>query len=215
MVAGMQDAAEATIETLRAIEHPLSRSAQIIVDVCAYAGTGNVLKVQEMLHICGEHAEKPKKPSAEGAAAAAEGETPDPASATGTSAAAEPGLGVPGVGPDADVEMDGEGADGTTTGTTGGAGGPNAQAPLGLPLGMGAGAAPAAAAGAGPDEDDEEGEPKALKHQAFATVGIALIAMGEEVGAEMALRQFQHLVSLRSLRCNRRQGKRRRRRTEG
>ncbi len=32
-------------------------------------------------------------------------------------------------------------------------------------------------------------------HQAVATIGIALIAMGEEVGAEMSLRQFQHLVS--------------------
>lgn len=28
------------------------------MDVCAYAGTGNVLKVQEMLHICSEHYEK-------------------------------------------------------------------------------------------------------------------------------------------------------------
>lgn len=31
--------------------------------------------------------------------------------------------------------------------------------------------------------------------QAFAVIGIALVAMGEDVGAEMSLRQFQHLVS--------------------
>jgi 26S proteasome regulatory subunit N1 len=34
-----------------------------------------------------------------------------------------------------------------------------------------------------------------LVYQAVAVIGIALIAMGEDVGAEMALRQFQHLVS--------------------
>jgi 26S proteasome regulatory subunit N1 len=30
------------------------------VDVCAYAGTGNVLKVQEMLYICSEHPDAQK-----------------------------------------------------------------------------------------------------------------------------------------------------------
>lgn len=31
--------------------------------------------------------------------------------------------------------------------------------------------------------------------QAFAVLGIAMIAMGEEVGIEMAIRSFNHLVS--------------------
>lgn len=31
-------------------------------------------------------------------------------------------------------------------------------------------------------------------HQALAVLGIAFIAMGEEIGAEMALRTFNHLV---------------------
>ena len=31
-------------------------------------------------------------------------------------------------------------------------------------------------------------------HQAFAVLGVALIAMGEDIGAEMALRSFNHLV---------------------
>lgn len=30
--------------------------------------------------------------------------------------------------------------------------------------------------------------------QAFAVLGIALLAMGEDIGAEMSLRQFNHLV---------------------
>lgn len=31
-------------------------------------------------------------------------------------------------------------------------------------------------------------------HQAFAVLGIALIAMGEDISSEMALRSFNHLV---------------------
>lgn len=31
-------------------------------------------------------------------------------------------------------------------------------------------------------------------HQAFAVLGVALIAIGEDIGAEMALRTFNHLV---------------------
>ena len=32
-------------------------------------------------------------------------------------------------------------------------------------------------------------------HQGVAVLGIALIAMGEDIGAQMALRTFRHLVS--------------------
>ena len=35
-----------------------------------------------------------------------------------------------------------------------------------------------------------------LQLQGVAVLGIALIAMGEEIGAEMALRTFGHLVSI-------------------
>jgi 26S proteasome regulatory subunit N1 len=80
------------METLKAIEHPIGKQAQVLVDVCSFAGTGNVLKVQSMLHYCLE-TEK---------------------------------------------------------------------------------------------EDD--------LYQGLAVIGIALVAMGEEVGAEMSLRQMNHLV---------------------
>jgi 26S proteasome regulatory subunit N1 len=36
--------------------------------------------------------------------------------------------------------------------------------------------------------------PPDMTYQALAVLGIALVAMGEEVGAEMCLRQFSHLV---------------------
>lgn len=53
---GQQDRADAMLEAVRTIEHPeMGKYAAITLDTCAYAGTGNVLKVQEMLHMCAEH----------------------------------------------------------------------------------------------------------------------------------------------------------------
>jgi 26S proteasome regulatory subunit N1 len=52
---GKQEACEATMETLKAIETPISKQFQVLVEVCAYAGTGNVLKVQSMTRMCGDH----------------------------------------------------------------------------------------------------------------------------------------------------------------
>ncbi|CAO3583955.1 unnamed protein product [Absidia cylindrospora] len=92
---GKQDASDATLETLKAIEHPLGKQAEVLVEILSYAGTGNVLKVQKMLHICNDHLDKEK-------------------------------------------------------------------------------------------EDDT--------HQAFATIGVALISMGEDVGTEMSMRTFNHLM---------------------
>mmetsp|Transcript_28465 Transcript_28465/g.51437 ORF Transcript_28465/g.51437 Transcript_28465/m.51437 type:complete len:922 (-) Transcript_28465:95-2860(-) len=89
---GRMEKAEAMIEALRTIEHKISKFAAIVLETCAYAGSGNVLKIQEMLHQCSEHLE----------------------------------------------------------------------------------------------EDAE--------HQMAAVVGISLITMGEEVGSEMALRAFEHLL---------------------
>ncbi|KAI8808022.1 armadillo-type protein [Cladochytrium replicatum] len=52
---GKQEAADAPLETLKAIEHPLAKQVEVLVEMCAYAGTGNVLKVQQMLHLCNDH----------------------------------------------------------------------------------------------------------------------------------------------------------------
>jgi 26S proteasome regulatory subunit N1 len=103
------------METLKAIEHPISKIAQMLVDICSFAGSGNVLKVQTMLHHCDEHIDTSKeKEKSEG-----------------------------------DEANKGEAKEETK-------------------------------------RDDT--------FQAFAVLGIALVAMGEDVGAEMSLRQFNHLV---------------------
>jgi 26S proteasome regulatory subunit N1 len=48
-------------------------------------------------------------------------------------------------------------------------------------------------------DSEQDNEKKADKKQddtlkAFAVLGISLVAMGEDIGAEMSLRQFNHLV---------------------
>jgi 26S proteasome regulatory subunit N1 len=55
---GRQEEVEVVQETLRAIEHPLAKSTIVLTDICAWAGTGAVLKIQELLHICNEHVEE-------------------------------------------------------------------------------------------------------------------------------------------------------------
>ncbi|WWD21462.1 hypothetical protein CI109_105948 [Kwoniella shandongensis] len=158
-----QEASEPTVATLKVIEHPIATIAVTIVEMCAYAGTGNVLKIQELLQACAEHEEKPKKEAADGEAAATTPEG-DAADASG------------------DVTMAGEGE------------------PVSQPISASTeteapATAPDAAAAPAAEEEGKETKPQSLKHQAFATIGIALIAMGEDVGAEMALRQFQHLMT--------------------
>ena len=107
---GLQEGADATIATLKAIEHQIAQTAAVLVDMCSFAGTGNVLKVQELLHYCDEHIDKTPKEKKD-------------------------------------------------------------------------------------DKDAiPEEPPKDDIFQAFAVIGIALVAMGEEIGSEMSLRQFNHLV---------------------
>lgn len=52
---GKQEAVEATLAALEAVVEPLKSMTQMLVDICAYAGTGNVLKIQQLLHLCSEH----------------------------------------------------------------------------------------------------------------------------------------------------------------
>lgn len=52
---GSMEKADAMLEALKTVEHKISKYASIVLETCAYAGSGNVLKVQGMLHHCTEH----------------------------------------------------------------------------------------------------------------------------------------------------------------
>lgn len=95
---GRQEEVDVVLELLKVVDHPMARATAVLTEICAWAGTGAVLKIQELLHICNEHIE----------------------------------------------------------------------------------------------EADEKKGDELL--QPYAVLGIALVAMGEEVGQEMVLRQFGHLM---------------------
>jgi len=120
---GKGEQVEVILESLKAIPEPLQSFASILVDICAYAGTGNVLKIQQMLSICSEHIEVDAKE-----------ESKD--------------------GKDKDNKKD-----------------------------------------AKDKKDDKDSSNLASNmHQAVAVIGISLISMNEDIGAEMALRTFGHLL---------------------
>jgi 26S proteasome regulatory subunit N1 len=111
--------------------------ASTMVEVCAFAGTGNVLRVQRLLHICSEHHEPQEKEDRK--------ESKETAAKKDESAAAAAG------------------AAGSATGTSTAAASSGAQADL-------------------------------SSQQAVAVIGLALIGMGEDIGAEMAFRTLGHLL---------------------
>ena len=51
---GRRDAVETLSTALEVLPDPFKLAAQIMLQVCSYAGTGDVLIVQELLRICSE-----------------------------------------------------------------------------------------------------------------------------------------------------------------
>ena len=105
------EASDAIVETLKAIEHPLAMHARVLVQTASWAGSGNVLEIQQLLHICTEA-------------------------------------------PDDEDKDEGEAKEG----------------------------------------GDRKEEKKDTLYQGLAVLGIALVAMSEDVGMDMVLRQFGHLM---------------------
>uniref|UniRef100_A0A1I8AAV1 26S proteasome non-ATPase regulatory subunit 2 n=1 Tax=Steinernema glaseri TaxID=37863 RepID=A0A1I8AAV1_9BILA len=59
---GTQEKSDTIVESLRSLPDPFGSMVSTLVEVCAYAGTGNVLKIQKLLHICSEHYEVKEEP---------------------------------------------------------------------------------------------------------------------------------------------------------
>jgi 26S proteasome regulatory subunit N1 len=118
---GKQDASDAIVETLKAIEHPIAHEAIVMLTLCSFAGTGEVLRIQQMLRLC---AEKP---------------------------------------PEQPKDEKEENKEGSTT------------------------------------EGDKKDTGKGEFEEGLAVIAIAAIAMGEDVGKELCMRHFGHLVCFQRL----------------
>jgi len=112
---GKQDASDAIIETLKAIDHPVAHEAIVMLTLCSFAGTGEVLRIQQMLRLCAERPE---------------------------------------------TEKDEEKKDAK--------------------------------------KEDKKDSGKGVFKEGLAVLAIAAIAMGEDVGKELCMRHFGHLVSLQN-----------------
>jgi 26S proteasome regulatory subunit N1 len=66
---GRGELAESAIEASKTLNPKIAQYCELTVDTCAYAGSGNVLKVQQLLKICGEHIEEGKENKHQGVAA--------------------------------------------------------------------------------------------------------------------------------------------------
>ena len=55
---GRQEEVDVILEILNSIDHPMSKPTAVLASTCAWAGTGTVLKLQELLHLCNEHIEE-------------------------------------------------------------------------------------------------------------------------------------------------------------
>merc|ERR1711971_990750 len=128
---GKQELAEVTVEALAVLPDPFKSMAMTMVDICAYAGTGNVLKIQSLLHICSGHFE-PEKEAATDKKDKKGGKT------------------------DADKKTEAEKKE--------------------------------------KEKAASESIPDLSSQQAVAVIGLALIAMGEDIGSEMLFRHFGHLL---------------------
>ncbi|SCV05542.1 LANO_0H09780g1_1 [Lachancea nothofagi CBS 11611] len=47
---GQGDQVEDVLETISAIDHPITSAIEVLINVCAYTGTGDVLLIQDLLH---------------------------------------------------------------------------------------------------------------------------------------------------------------------
>eukprot|EP00636_Phaeomonas_parva_P005676 CAMPEP_0118884814 /NCGR_PEP_ID=MMETSP1163-20130328/23532_1 /TAXON_ID=124430 /ORGANISM="Phaeomonas parva, Strain CCMP2877" /LENGTH=892 /DNA_ID=CAMNT_0006822699 /DNA_START=353 /DNA_END=3031 /DNA_ORIENTATION=- len=51
---GQQEKVEGMLEAVQTVEHKISKLAAVILETFAYCGTGNVLQVQKLMHLCAE-----------------------------------------------------------------------------------------------------------------------------------------------------------------
>lgn len=146
------EAVEDVLETIDAIEHPIAKTLKVLVNICAYAGTGNVLQIQLLLQMCTARPKEAAKPVED---------DDEPADAK-----PDPVLG------DGDVEM----------------------ADADAPEPTEAKEEKKEEKEEKKDDDDSDDDSEEELYQGIAVLGLALIAMGEDIGQDMLLRHFAHLM---------------------
>ena len=181
------------METLTAIEHPMTSAIEVLINACAYTGTGDVLLIQDLLHRLTPKAvnkeEDEEESDSEDQAATMndflgtkeedQEETTD-ANTGSSNTNAGTGENADAATEDEDV-MDVDQEDSKTDKKVSEEGDNETVT---------------AKKEEDDDEEEEEEEKEAglIEESCFAVLGIALIAIGEDIGKEMSLRHFGHLM---------------------
>lgn len=59
---GQQSLVETSLEVIKCLPHKnMAEFVSLVMETCAYAGSGNVLIIQKLLHLCAEHKEDEKE----------------------------------------------------------------------------------------------------------------------------------------------------------
>ena len=182
---GKYDQVDDVLDTIDAIEHPISKSLKVLIKICSYVGTGNVLQVQELLQMCttkSENADDNDEDEDE-----EEGrELNDIASALngGSSNLDTMAIDTEDAVETAEVPIDVSSSativkeeKETETDIE-----PKNVSPENKDR----------AQEENKEEDDDDDDDELF--QGFAVLGLALICMGEEIGQEMSIRHFEHLM---------------------
>ncbi|EEQ40547.1 hypothetical protein CLUG_04675 [Clavispora lusitaniae ATCC 42720] len=155
---GKTEMVEDVLDIIDAIEHPINKTLKVLANICAYAGTGNVLQIQSLLQMCSA---KPKSDVEEEKKLAESEEDQKKRDGGDTEAASAQG--------EASATGDEDMEDATTTTTE------------------------VKEEEKEKSEDEDEDEEEDI-YQGFAVLGLACIAMGEDIGQDMVLRHFSHLM---------------------
>ena len=160
---GKAEQVDDVLETIRAIEHPISKSLEVLTRISAYAGTGNVLEIQGLFEIL-----TPKGPPSE--EETKDKDADEDEEENGESKAVKTDI-------DGDIDLDDAQNDDEPTITEDKEGNSKAD-------------------NDDEDEDDEDEEKKVTDDAslAYAVLGIAVIALGEDIGKAMSLRHYGHLL---------------------
>ncbi|CAH8463396.1 unnamed protein product [Schistosoma intercalatum] len=191
---GRQEEVEVILASLEAVSEPMKSMAHMICDFCAYAGSGNVLKIQNLLHILSEKYEEKentdkasntktkekKEKSSEARRGGGRGRSRRGGSTRPAATSATTNDHNNGHNTDAPTAMDITGQvneDTITSEETG--------VPRPIPMDT---------SNAEESTPQEDSTFDFHAHQGLAVLGVAIIAMGEEIGLDMAFRMFGHLL---------------------
>lgn len=168
---GQGEQVDDVLETINAIEHPMTSAIEVLVSSCAYAGTGDVLLIQDLLHRLAPKPVREEEDEEEEEVGDGNGDPEGPLNAISDVLAKQNSEENAGDEGGDDHDMDSQEVN------SGIADEKKEQQENGQE-----------------NKDSEEKEAVSVDELSYAVLGIAMIALGEDIGKEMSLRHFGHLM---------------------